>query len=104
MIRASFSDHLKVRRCPQSGVDKILYDHDLRCELKVWLEETKENKLGWRVNIQGNDHVVGAMKKEILNHTVGYLKQRLRKDLSLITYSDIVMLSDSKLIRSVRKK
>lgn len=103
MIRCTFSDALKIKEDISTRNVIVNFDHGFRVNIDVHIAQTKDNKIGWRINMHGNSEVIKAAKKELFQHTVHYLEKRLRKNLNAITFEDIILLTQAKPIKSVSR-
>lgn len=103
MQTATFSDELVQYTDPETRSESIRFAHSLRCEIRVTITETKENNVGWKINMHGNPRIIEAFKREVFYHTVEYLERRLRKKVNRISYNDIEKLANAQIIRTVSR-
>lgn len=93
---ATFANRLEPRVGGADGAPLVFYAHSLRCPVDVWIEKNYKNKYGWIVQFKAvGNGIVNEFRADLFKQVVGYIERRAQRQVTDISFDDIVDLSNA---------
>lgn len=104
-MKVTFKNRLNIVK-NYEGMPRIAFDHEVACDLKMFIEKTKPVKNGekapeidWKITIEGgNDALINQHRKDLSASFMRYIKSRTRQPANKLIYKQLESLAG---IRSI---